>query len=126
MLKPSQLAPFIGCKADIIILTGLLNASIEITFETINQNANLVGMCTLKPILRQCSSMTHEELEKWSGGNTFGPLHAEKIIFSFKSLWGLYKFISDYGDADSINWLCENGFDPFFYIDRDLAINALL
>lgn len=69
------------------------------------------------PIVRSCHEMTIEELEEFTS-NQYGEEYALKKINSFKSLWGLYSFVAEHGTPNSLQWLLQKGFDPFFYFPK--------
>jgi hypothetical protein len=79
-----------------------------------------------KPILRKLSSMTEEELKEWVGSPalSFTDHYCKKSLGKINhSIYGLYNFISFYGNSDSIPWLLSKHFDLFDLISSGLAID---
>lgn len=78
----------------------------------------------IKLLLRPLSSMTVKEICTIFN-EAFAPSFATDNIKAVSgSLFGLHKFISEYGDFDSIQKLLKLGFDLFGLIDAGLAIDS--
>jgi len=121
MLTVAQLGAFIGVKFHYKAKNGSQGIG-KIDVYTLDK----VGVYEdeAKPFLKPCNEMSPEELAEWTGEKGFTEDAAKFLISKFSSIWGLHTFIGQHGNYDSISWLCSKGFDPFFYISRDLAIHV--
>jgi hypothetical protein len=101
-------------------LTGVSDKCVHVTYV----NEWVLGFDEIKPILRSLDDMTEEELCKLFNQKFASPFAKEIIYHMSKSLYGLHKAISQYGDFDTIPKLLKERFDLFNLIPDGIAINA--
>lgn len=122
-LKTNQLALYLGCPCYVYsTLTNRWRKDV-IDIPMIKSNMEKGGSYSysdIKPVLRPITTMTDDEFcAMFNNGGKMVNYRGK-----MDSLWKLHTIIASYGDFDTIEKLLAMGFDIFWWIEKDLALDS--